>query len=480
MKFSKAKIFQIFSIFLLECVASEEWFTRINKDVENNLNYDKTVSIDSFSKKSKLSCLQICLSFESSCQFFQFSINKRCTIYSALKKECFHGENDIYLRRKKLPRIHFVNGSFVERSQLLNSVSFNLSRNEINLIAPFVFANSNRTTTLDLSFNNLTLIYSKSFYGMINLKTLNLSCNQISQLESDVFKELPSLAILHLGYNSLRYLNGNIFDNLQLLKDINLEFNQIESIEKYTFKNLNKLERIYLNNNNLKSLEPYFQNLESFIYLDISFNQIWFVHNDTFKSLNKVKILKIYMNQITEINSEMFRGASGLERLFINSNKIQKIDENFTQNVANLIHLDISKNNLSLIAPDIFNNLARLENLKLDFCNIKEINLRAQNLSSLIELQIYTNPLGNLTYPLITSQNSSLETLAISYCQLNYIDLNVLRNFTYLKKLNIAGNFLTLSNDTFNGFKSLTTVYAKKDDVQRFTFLYPNITFIIS
>ncbi|CAF0991991.1 unnamed protein product [Brachionus calyciflorus] len=470
----------------------------MHPNYKTNILYDKTILIDRFSTISRLFCIKKCISLDSSCQFFEFTSSKICTIFSSFNKENFLWENEIHLREKKLPRIHFLNGSFVERSQLLSSVSFNLSRNGINLIAPFVFENSNRTTTLDLSFNNLTLIYSNSFYGMINLKTLNLRFNQISQLESDAFKELPSLADLQLGYNSLRYLNGNIFDNLQSLQEINLEFNQIESIERYTFKNLNKLWKISLNNNFLKLLEPIFYNLSAFRILDVSSNQIIFIHNDTFKTFDNLKDILISENEILEINSETFKGASGLERLFINSNKIKKIDEKFTQNVANLIHLDISKNNLSLIETKIFNNLTELQTLNLDFCNLKEINLNtlaklkylflrnnfinffSQNLGSLLELRLTSNPLGNLTYPLITSPNSALTALGISYCQLKYIDFDVLRNYPNLKFLNIAWNPLNLSNDTFNGFKSLMKVFLKADDFNRFRILYPNITFEIS
>ncbi|CAF1126135.1 unnamed protein product, partial [Brachionus calyciflorus] len=122
-------------------------------------------------------------------------------------------------------------------------------------------------------------------------------------------------------------------------------------------------------------------------------------------------------------------------------------------------------------------SLAKLEclNLRYNF-----ITFFSQNLSSLIELRLTSNPLGNLTYPLITSPNSALKTLGISYCQLKYIDFNVLRNLTNLNILNMANNHLVLSNNTFDGFISLRRVIANKSDVDRFRILYPNIDFSIS
>ncbi|CAF0801252.1 unnamed protein product [Brachionus calyciflorus] len=498
MKLLKIIIFQILTAVLLDVGASTEWFTKLSPSVTDIFFNQNKILIHEFSTQSKLKCIHKCILFASTCQFLQFTNRSKCTIYNSIQKENPFEIEDFYLREKKLVKIRFLNGSFMDRIQLINLPEvLNLSRNGINLIAPFAFAGSNKTTILNLSCNNLTIIYSKSFYGLIYLKTLNLSFNQISRLESDVFKDLSLLAFLDLRYNSLKFLNGNIFDNLQLLQDINLEFNQIDSIERYTFKNLNKLEKIILNNNCLKVLEPLFHNLISFTFLDVSSNQIRFVHNYTFMSFQKLAEILISSNQIFEINSETFKGAQSLKKIDVSVNKIQKVDANFSMNVASLKQLDMSKNNLSFISPDIFIQLVNLESLRLDSCNIKVINLNSlvklkylflrnnfinffsQNLSSLIELRLTYNPLGNLTYPLITSQNSALTTLGISYCQLNYIDLNILRNFANLKILNIAGNLFTLNNDTFYGFKSLTVVSVPKEDITRFKIIYPNITFFI-
>ncbi|CAF1055240.1 unnamed protein product [Brachionus calyciflorus] len=472
-----------------------ERFTRIKPD-ENSLFNDKTVVIQEFPKQSRLMCIKKCIFYDSTCQFFQFTNTSKCTIYSSFKRENLNDIKDVFMRKKKLPRIYFLNGSFLERTQLDNLFNVsNLSLNKISLIGPFAFVNSNKTTILDLSYNNLTIIYSKSFYGMFNLKTLNLTANQISLLESDAFKDLSKLAFLDLGNNSLRYLDENIFDNLQELKNINLEFNQIELIEKYTFKNLIKLENIFLNNNYLKFLGLFFHNLTSFLYLDVSFNQIRFVHNDTFRSLKNLKTILISYNQITEINSETFKGATNLKKLDMKLNKIERIDTQFIINFPLLEDLDLSQSNLSFIESDFFKGFVNLKNLILYKSNINRIDLNSlknlkflylsdnkinffsQNLSSLVSLHLTFNPLGNLTYPLINVPNSILETLSISHCKLTNIDFDILRNFTKLKTLGIAGTLMKLKNDTFDGFKSLKTVFINLNETERFKFLYPNINF---
>ncbi|CAF0801271.1 unnamed protein product [Brachionus calyciflorus] len=498
MKFLKIKILQISLVFILEKLVSTEWITKMSSYFDT-VFFENTILIHEFSTPSRLKCIQKCILFETTCQFLQFTLGKRCELYSSIQKEIFNGNVDIYLRDKKLPRIHFLNGSFLDRLQIFNmaKVSFNLSRNGINQIVPLAFATSNKTETLDLSFNNLTILYSKSFYGMINLKTLDLSFNQISQFESDVFKENSSLAFLHLENNFLKYLNGNIFDNLQWLRLLNLECNQIEVLDTNTFKNLKNIRKIYLGNNNLKSLDPFFHNLELLSLLDISFNKIKTVHKDAFMSRHNLSDILISNNQISEINSETFKGVNYLEKLDLSSNRIQKIDVNFTSNFPNLKELHMSNNNLSFIETRFFNGLEKLEILKLYNCNIRNIDLNSlknlkvlhlgankitlfsQNLSSLTELLLTGNPLGNLTYPLISSQNSNLDVLGISNCKLEYIDFDILKNLTNLRTLGITGNQLVFNNETFNGFRNLENVYIDQYYANKFKTVFPNIRFSI-
>ncbi|CAF0928263.1 unnamed protein product [Brachionus calyciflorus] len=490
------EIFQIISLIFADFVSTNELFIRVNTKNEPSFFQDKTIVIHEFRAKFRLGCIKKCLHFDKTCKYFQFNKSKKeCKIYNSIEKQYFYGKNDIYKRDKLLPRIHFLNGSFLDRDQLFDMlISINIIGKGLSQIGPFAFEKCDKTELLDLSFNNLTKLYSKSFYGMVKLNTLNLSCNQISQLESDVFTGLPLLTNLDLKNNNLRYLGGNIFNNLPQLQNVYLEFNQIESIEKYTFKNLEKIKRIILKNNNLKSLEPIFYNTSSSFFLDVSSNQIKIVHNDTFKSLNKLFSLYISFNQISELNAEMFRGADYLETLFITTCKIEKINENFFKNIPILKWLDISRNNLSSIEPGAFKSLLKLEYLNLFSCNIKAIDLSSlqnlkflflgtnqisyfsQNLSSLTDLILNTNPLINLNYSVISSQNSSLLNLSIVNCQLKYIDFDILKNFTYLQSLNLISNSLTLTNDSFIGFKSLKRLLLNENEVDKFKILYPNIT----
>ncbi|CAF1113399.1 unnamed protein product, partial [Brachionus calyciflorus] len=135
----------------------------------------------------------------------------------------------------------------------------------------------------------------------------------------------------------------------------------------------------------------------------------------------------------------------------------------------NLITLDLSYNNLSFIEPEFFSDLLKLKSLVLAYCSIKTIelswlvNLRflyiyknqisyfSQNLSLLTHLNINSNPLVNLSYPLISSENSSLEYLDISYCKFKYFDFGLLRNPSNLKTLKMIGNTVPLNNDSFYG-----------------------------
>ncbi|CAF1043529.1 unnamed protein product, partial [Brachionus calyciflorus] len=464
-------------------VKPAEWFTNIeyNNDKLSNL-YDETIITYKYETPFRLKCIQKCILFDSSCQFFKYNKKKLCTIYSALKKSSFlYGRKSIYLREKKLPRIHFTNGSFFNHNQLVDisrKSSVNLSRNSLSQIAPYALQEFSKTEILDLTFNNLSMLYSKSFYAMKKLNKLLLSSNQISLIERDVFQDISnSLKYLDLGSNLLTYLDANMFANLQELEFISLDSNKIEQIEKNTFKSLKTLGKLNLYGNKLKFLDTIFFNLSSFLFLDISANQISIIHNDTFRSLNKLRTIFFYYNQIKKINCETFKGAYNLERLYIGNNKLEIIDKNLPINFPNLKDLHMSYNNLSFIETDFFNGFLNLEILILIQCFIKSIDLSwlakikilnlslnkvnyfSQNLSSLVDLNLSSNPLSNLTYQLINSQNSSLEVLDISFCQLKHIDFNILKNFTYLKILKIRGNFDVFDENTFKGFKSLETVH---------------------
>ncbi|CAF1060825.1 unnamed protein product [Brachionus calyciflorus] len=515
----KIKTFS-FAFLIIFCQAkTQEWFTLIdNLNDPNAFFQDKTIEIYEFSTPSKLTCIQKCFYFDSSCQYFQHFKDKQiCKIYTSIEKSYFHGRRNIYLREKKLPRIHFLNGlkfclflsnelnktfliqgSFLDQHQLVNmsfELNIDLASNGINLIGPFSFKKCLKIENLNLSNNSLKIIYSKSFNGMDNLKNLNLSFNQISHLESDVFKDVILLKNLDLDNNLISYLDENLLFYAPYLESLNLGWNIIEYIEQGAFKSLTKLIRLSLNDNRLKFLDPIFDNLVLLNFLNVYSNQISTIHNDTFKFLKKVFRVNIYNNQISVINSETFKGADNLAILTINNNKLDEIHKNLSINLPSLKDLTLSSNNLSFLELDFFNRFVNLEILRLYECVIREIDLSSlsklkflnlgnneisyfsQNLSSLNTLILNSNPLVNLTYPLITSKNSSLQELDICRCQLKYIDLNLLTNLTYLKFLKIKANPIFLDDDFFNDFKSLESVYIDQNNAFRFKNLYSKINF---
>ncbi|CAF0881378.1 unnamed protein product [Brachionus calyciflorus] len=501
MKILKDVMFFIVPLIFGQYVRTIEWFTKIkiNSDNGNEIIYDKTIIIHEFFTQSKLKCWQKCLSFFSSCQFIQFNANEKCKIYSAINKSFLNTNENIYLREKKLPRVHFINGSFLDQKQLNNNftnLTIDLFQSGLSLIVPYAFQNCQNILTLNVSSNNLTRIYSKSFYGMSKIKFLFMASNQISELESNIFQDVRFLYYLSLRNNLIKNLDDNLFDYSHELVIIRLELSLIECLHKGIFKNLIKLRYLYLSNNRLKVLEPWFGSLESLEFLDFSSNQISEIQNDTFKSMKKLKTLSIFSNQLSEINSHTFKGAHNLEILTIYANKIQGIYNNFSKDFKNLTQLSLSQNNLSLVEPGFLNGLVKLEILRLFDCNLKLIELSSlvnlkilslahnkityfsEDLSLLTELYLNNNPLNNLSNPLISSQNSSLQTLDISNCVLINIDFEVLRNLSNLEILRISGNPITLNNQTFIGFKRLQTVFVNSVDVTRLNSSFPNIRFI--
>ncbi|CAF0979741.1 unnamed protein product [Brachionus calyciflorus] len=183
-----------------------------------------------------------------------------------------------------------------------------------------------------------------------------------------------------------------------------------------------------------------------------------------------------------------------LKTIFLSNNRISKLESDVFKGLNSLTSLGLINNNLSIIESEYFNGLINLEKLNLNGCNVKEISLSSlpnlkildlgsnyinffsQNLSSLLELYLTNNPLKNLTYPLITSDNSKLEILGISNCQLKFVDFEILRNYP-LQTLGITTNFFNFTNETFNGFKSLKRVKVDLIDVGRLSVLFPTISF---
>ncbi|CAF0954619.1 unnamed protein product [Brachionus calyciflorus] len=467
MKFFKFEILIIlFLIFIKNYLAKIEWFNKIDPNDKSKLYHDKTIPSYEFFTPSKLICIKKCLSLNSSCQFFEHTIQGIC--------------------------------SFFDQDQLNNLFPNNridIIQSGLRLIVPFAFEKCKQVQVLNISFNNLKQIYSKSFYGMFKLRVLLIDSNNMSNLESDVFQDVPLLNNLNLKDNLIKNLDDNLFDYSRELVTIHLGSNQIEWLDRGIFKNLRKLKYLFINNNRLKILEPLFDNLESLEFLDVSFNQIDTIQNDTFKNLKQIKKIYITDKQLPEINSETFKGAYNLENLRMSINKIQRIYENFSKDFQNLTELDLSHNNLSFIKPEFFNGFLKLEHLRLYNCSLKNIELNSlvnlkvllltanqikyfsQNLSALTHLYLYANPLVNLSFPLISSESSSLQFLDISSCQLKFIDFGVLKNLTNLETLKMVGNPITLDSQSFIGFKNLKNVDVDFLDVPRLKSFFPNINF---
>ncbi|CAF1059953.1 unnamed protein product, partial [Brachionus calyciflorus] len=230
---------------------------------------------------------------------------------------------------------------------------------------------------------------------------------------------------------------------------------------------------------------------------DLSHSGVNLIAPYSFENCEKTEILDLSFNNLTKLYSNSFYGMLNLKTIFLSNNRISKLESDVFKGLNSLTSLGLINNNLSIIEPNYFDGLINLVKLDLNGCNIKEISLSSlanlkildlgrnkinffsQNLSSLRELYLTNNPLRNLTYPLITSDNSKLETLGISNCQLKYIDFEILKNYP-LQTFGIAENSFNFTNETFNGFKSLKRVKVDFIYVSRLTVLFPNINFNIS
>lgn len=133
-------------------------------------------------------------------------------------------------------------------------VIMTLSKNAIETIDDFTFANLNSLQHLVLSGNELNRINRNTFAGLFNLNRLELDGNKINIIEPGAFTDLKNVHILHLNENKLKILHDHCFDGLTSLQTLNIRSNEIERIQNSLYS-LITLEVLSLDDNIVSDLD---------------------------------------------------------------------------------------------------------------------------------------------------------------------------------------------------------------------------------
>jgi Leucine-rich repeat (LRR) protein len=194
-------------------------------------------------------------------------------------------------------------------------------------------------TELKITDKNINVLYNCNY---LNITTLIISAPQNIDLILSHLHKFENVNILYLNGNQLKEIKN--LDKLINLKKLNLSNNEITCI--------NGLE-------NLINLE----------ILCLGLNKITEING--LEKLVNLKVLSIYYNQIVEI-----KGLNKLDNL-----KFLNLSSNFINDIKELC------------------NLVNLEQLYLGDNNITDLPLNLCNLTNIIIIRYYHNPIDHISLP---------------------------------------------------------------------------------
>jgi Leucine-rich repeat (LRR) protein len=360
----------------------------------------------------------------------------------------------------------------------LNLTSLILSNNNLNHLS-VIFSHHipKSIKTLDLSYNQINEIDQLFFEQFANLNTLNLKSNQLKQIADGTFT--PSIKFLYLNKNSFRQkikvvpfkIKSNkkfefkisttacFFHGCECSKNRKLDIENVNCYEKNINKNSivvfdkSKSVEISLKYLNISELPQNFFFGLKIVRFDISLNKISSLTNDT-------------------IN---FTGVEYLFSLDFFNNNISKIDSNALEPLyKTLVDLDFDSNQIGL-EKNIFNEKSELNKL----FNLRKLNLNKNNVSeipylfnclNLTSLILSNNNLYHLSVIFSPHIPKSIQTLDLSYNQINEIDQLFFEQFTNLNTLNLKSNQLKqIADGTFT--PSIKFLYLNKNSITKIPFI---------
>jgi Leucine-rich repeat (LRR) protein len=138
-----------------------------------------------------------------------------------------------------------------------NLIELHLSRNRIEHLPIYLFANLNKLDRLSLGSNRLLLITEHMLHGLVNLRFLHLEHNMLTEIKPKGFLRLFNLTHLILAGNRLTVITANMFEGLGNLFSLDLQNNSMSFIQSKAFEQLHKLGHLDLSGNNLKSIPSF-------------------------------------------------------------------------------------------------------------------------------------------------------------------------------------------------------------------------------
>lgn len=293
------------------------------------------------------------------------------------------------------------------------SLTFDLSQNDIMYLNESVFEGMENVVCLNLSYNYMSQALKQGvFQSMKKVEFLDMSFNRLDFYYREAFSELnKTLRVLDVSNNNFHFNMKGMGHRLEFLQNLSnlevlslanngigmrIDHKLVSKSLRYLYFNGNHLDIMWAFENNKYTC--FFQDLTNLAYLDLSNNGLKSISPEVFCNLSgSIQFLRITENQLRYFPWLNISVLSNLRHLNLSHNSLSSLPSTVIGFGANFSLLDLSHNYISSIPDDFFKEAKSLEYLFLSHNQIKEFNRQFlpvpfRKNSTLRRLTLHKNP----------------------------------------------------------------------------------------
>ncbi|XP_049952245.1 leucine-rich repeat-containing protein 15-like [Schistocerca serialis cubense] len=358
-------------------------------------------------------------------------------------------------------------------SNLPGLMHLNLSGSDLILLHPDMFANNTQLEVLSLRYNQLRLMESEKspfanyFLNIDSLRELDLYGCSLGNLLPTMFTRMPNLDYINLGSNGIKVLHKDILKPIYSLSELDLSENLIGELDPEVFSE-SELVSLNIRKNPLRSLRNI--SIPELETLDLSECKFSEITGDMFSGFPDLTKLSLEGNAINRIEVNAFAPLTHLQILYLSHNSLEgPLPENLFVNNVELLHLDLSNNpTMKLLPPGGFEGeFSALETLDLSHCGLEKLEVFSlRNMNRLTILKLAGNNLKVLPHGAI---GSNVKILDLSDNQLSFIEKYNFPADSRITKLYLKGNpLLAVSPFAFSNLHALMDLDLSSCDLTTF------------